>query len=348
MRTQATVLVLCLTAAAAVACTADPPHPAAPSTSDAAPVQVNDAIPQELRAKAIAYAGFRAIDACGMHDPKAAEKITGDKGDQIAPAARGLNQCSLDLNKSEFESTWSFQIDVGDDFGADRRREAAPEDIAGMRVFRRESDRNCELVRPLDDEYGIRLTVSPRTARDQPPPKPACDVAREYVKDTAELWKTPPQRGAGRTSPDLPLGRVDPCDALSAALADLGGEPVMRPRGPYECQAKAKNGVVQKGQPPNEISVTLGADTDPTVLLTLAGSSSKEYKGADIAGSKAVLMQSKTGCRTEVIYKPEISLIADARAEDATPTYQVVEVRTASCDIAPAITEKIMNKIGGR
>src|SRR5438552_1372757 len=81
----------------AAGCTGGPTATTTSSTAAPAAEQpaVNAAVPEANRAQAVAYAGFRAIDPCALHDPAAATTVSGDQVDELLPDMDGLNQCVL-------------------------------------------------------------------------------------------------------------------------------------------------------------------------------------------------------------------------------------------------------------
>jgi hypothetical protein len=149
---------LLLTGACTGGTTFAPPDTTPSSSADAA---VNSAIPEHYRADAKSFADFRSIDACAMHDTDAAMTASGDQGDEIVPDSDGLNKCTLRLAKGEFQSTWNLYLEVGATYEPYRRRQAAPETIAGRLIYieKAEGGNGCLLARPLDAKFAIDLRV---------------------------------------------------------------------------------------------------------------------------------------------------------------------------------------------
>lgn len=339
---------LITTALLATACTKDNgPGPDAAGDDQGAP-QIEKAVPEAYRAAAAAYANFRKIDACGLHDPDAAAKVTGDSGDEILPSQDGLQKCTLRMHKGEFQSTWTLYLEVGDVFDASQRKDAAPETIGGSEVFVSESDRMCTLAKPLDDTYAIVLNASPGGTGDDKPSKPACQVLKQYAAELGPIWKEMPKRGSERTSPDLKLAQLDPCTLASGALDMFGADAVLEPSGPFVCTAKPS-----APQPPskdkkvgrNEVAVSFTADDDPAALVKTGDQTAKQVT---IAGSKAVIYQNRTGCTTYVVFDPNTTIEPDNRATDGGTVVQLIRIGTATCDVAQQATEKVLAKVGRR
>nr|BFE51164.1 hypothetical protein GCM10017745_45910 [Saccharothrix mutabilis subsp. capreolus] len=305
------------------------------------------AIPEKLRPTAEAFARYRKIDACGLHDPDAAAAASGDgsKGDRIMPEKDGFNHCTLRLAKSEFSTTWTIYLTVADEFDASRRRQAAPEQVAGMDILFQEEGQPlpaCTVVRPLDETYAIVLDVKPDDRSN--PVRPPCDFARDYLTRMAETWKNPPQRGSGRTAPELPLALRDPCDAVAAITDDMGQGAQITPREPYKC-------TIQPGAPKHkgtktgvaETTVVLGADQTPE---DLAKTLPDKYKTSQISGFTVVSGVLAGTCRNYAIWDAATTIIDDNRDDDPVPYVQVVRIDTPDCDSGRTLVEKILTKVG--
>lgn len=308
--------------------------------------QVEAGVPEEYRAKAIAHAKARQIDACGLHDPAAAEKATGDKGDEIVPSG-ALNECTLRLAKGEFNSTWTFRVEAGAIFDAGYRKSAAPENLGGVDVFVSEDEKRCEIARPLDDDYAVVMSVSAPSGKDASPKAP-CQVLREYVTALAPVWKDLPKRGSGRTTPEFTLTKVDPCAAASAAL-DMFSEPFLETSSPVTCTARSMTPKPpqkpQKGVGRDEVSVRWIMTDDPSKLVRAGDDSAREIT---IDGRKAVINQGSTGCTTFIVWDPSVGVVRDNRNPETETLTQQISVSTATCDNAEQVAQKIVAKVGGK
>ncbi|WP_447002356.1 hypothetical protein ACRAKI_21775 [Saccharothrix isguenensis] len=348
------VLLLCAVALAAVACTGSPSDQStSTSTHDPNPsarAEVHPAIPEDLRPAAEAYARYRDIDACALHDPAAAEKASGEgsTGDELMPSDDGFNTCTLRLHKSEFDSTWTMYLRVAQEYDAALRREAAPEQIGGVEFYVKEEGApqpSCELARPLDDTYAVVLDVHPDD-RDNVV-RPVCDFARDYVGQLADRWRDLPRHGSDRTQPALPLALRDPCQALTAVVDDLGADAEIQPHEVYECSIiPGAGGTVNPKSKAGagEITVVFGVDEDPARNLTI---SPDEYRAVDIAGYKAVTGTRAGQCRTVAVWDQDTTIVENDQDDDALPAVQVVQVDTPDCEQqSRALVEKILNAVG--
>ncbi|RAS59442.1 uncharacterized protein DUF3558 [Lentzea atacamensis] len=328
------------------ACTVDP-RPDNPGGDQQAEQQVEAGVPQEYRAKALAHARDRQIDACGLHDPAAAEKATGDKGDELVPGSGGLHECDLRLHKGEFNSTWRFNVEAGALFDASSRKSAAPENLGGLDIFVTEHDTSCEIAKPIDDDYAVVIVANAPSGKDKPAKAP-CQVLREYVTALAPTWKELPKRGSGRTTPEFTLTRLDPCSAAATAM-DMFAEPFLETSNPVTCTARSMKPAPPQQRPKgvgrDEVTVTWVMDDDPSKLVRAGDDSAREVT---IDGRKAVLNKGSNGCTTYIVWDPDVSVVADNRnPEDETLTQQI-RVTTATCDNAEQIAQKIVAKVAGK
>lgn len=332
----------------ASACTTD-----APSTAEGGgepePAKIEAAIPQEFRALAEATAGYRAIDACGLHDPDAAKEVTGDELDEIIPSQDGMQECVLRTHKGEFRASWTIYLEVGENFDASQRKDAAPENIGGLEMFLSEDERMCTLAKPLDDDRAIVLRTSPSGTGEDKSAKTSCQLAKDYAGKVAPLWKDLPKRGSGRTTPELTLAKLDPCTVASGALEMFGSDAVLHPSGPFVCTAKPLNPGPpsrDKGVGRNEVGITLMVDDDPSALVKPGDSSAREVT---VAGYKTVIFQGRSGCTSYIVYDPDTSIVQDNRVpEGGGILYQQIRMSTATCDVAQQAAEKVLSKVGKR
>lgn len=328
------------------ACTADP-RSDKPGGGQQAEQQVEAGVPPEYRAKALAHARDRQIDACGLHDPAAAEKATGDKGDELVPGSGGLHECDLRLHKGEFNSTWRFNVEAGALFDAGSRKSAAPENLGGLDVFITEGDTRCEIAKPIDDDYAVVMVANAPSGKDKPAKTP-CQVLREYVTALAPTWKELPKRGSGRTTPEFTLTRLDPCSAAATAM-DMFAEPFLETSNPVTCTARSMKPAPPQQRPKgagrDEVTVSWIMDDDPAKLVRAGDASAREVT---IDGRKAVLNKGSNGCTTYIVWDPDVSVVEDNRnPEDETLTQQI-RINTATCDNAEQVAQKIVAKVGGK
>ncbi|MFJ8966994.1 hypothetical protein ACIRG5_47145 [Lentzea sp. NPDC102401] len=309
--------------------------------------QVEPAVPEMYKAKALADSKNRAIDACGLHDPEAAQKVTGDQPDEIVPGSSGLNECDLRTHKGEFEATWTFYLEVGTLYDASARRDDAPEKLGGMDVFVSEEERTCTVSKPLDDNYAVQMRASASVRSDEKPAKPACTVAREYVTALAPIWQDMPKHGSGRTKPELTLVKLDPCKAASATL-DLFEEAQLETGGPMSCTARSGKVTApqkrDKGVGRPEVTVAWTMNTDPSKLVKADGDTARAIT---VDGRKAVLSKGSLGCTTYIVWDDQIKVDQDNRVDDDDLTQQI-RVQTATCDNAEEVAKKIVAKVAQR
>jgi len=352
-RTRATLLGAVVLLAAG--CTGTHPSAVTSTTTQSAtePPAVNAAIPDATRAQAASYAGFRAIDPCALHDPAAAKTVSGDQVDELLPDMDGLNQCVLRLTKGESAGTWTLYLEVGAKYDAGRRRNAAPETIGDRLTYREETDdkTGCDFARPLDGTSAIVLRVR-NYNRGETTPKAPCDLGREYVQAAAAVWADPPRRDRGLTSPTLTLAEWDPCDGAAALIEGCGDGAELHPTAPFTCGARTGYGSGGRDKPKEhkkkeEITVSFAVEEQP---LTLAGQKTNgiEYTALTVAGRNAVAAASTYGWRTAVVWDENTWMVADAKAENAPKTYEVVVIQTKSCDTAQATADSVLAKVGRR
>lgn len=347
LRQRFTLALLLGTALLASACTKDAPSPPE-GGGETQPAKIEAAIPQEYRALAEAAAGYRAIDACGLHDPDAAKEITGDELDEIIPSQDGMQECVLRTHKGEFRASWTIYLEVGETFDASQRKDAAPESIGGLEVFVSEDERTCTLAKPLDDDRAIVLRTSPSGTGEDKPAKSSCQLAKEYAAKVAPLWKDLPKRDSERTKPELTLAKLDPCTVASGALDMFGADAVLQPSGPFVCTAKPLNPGPpsrDKGVGRNEVGITLMVDDDPSALVKPGDQSAREVT---VAGYKTVIFQGRSGCTSYIVYDPDTSIVQDNRATEGGVLYQQIRMSTATCDVAQQAAEKVLAKAGKR
>lgn len=335
-----------------------PPETAPPSATAA---ELNPAIPSYNVDRAKAYAVLRKIDACGMFDVDATAKVSGATADEILPSNDGLVGCVLRMTKGEFHSSWSLNLEVGATFDSTIRENSAPQTVAGRKVYTEEGDSggSCVLHRPLDDvlaplptggDYAIDLRVR-AGSKEESQAKNACVFAREVLEASAPLWTDPPRRGSGRTTPELPLAVLDPCDAAAAMLEEYGEGAELTPVTPSRCVAKtARGGKAGKGGTgkavtPGETTVEFEMDEDPLKLIGIKVTSA-EHTALDVGSYKGVVRKSKGNCLTRMIWDPDTKVIANARIENPPVSYQVVSVTTKTCEQAEAAVEKVLAKVG--
>ncbi|SDP97884.1 hypothetical protein [Lentzea jiangxiensis] len=310
--------------------------------------QVNAGVPEQYRAKALADGKHRAIDACGLHDPDAAQKATGDRGDEILPSTSGLQECTLRLHQGEFKSTWTLYLEVGTAYDAGSRKNDAPEQLGGMDVFVSEGEdgKRCEISKPLDDKHAVQVRAS---ASNDTPAKPACQVLREYVTALAPVWKNMPKHGGGRTAPELTLVKLDPCAAAAATL-DMFEEGFLKTSGPMACTARSAKVMPPQQKPAKgvgqpEVSVTWIMASDPAKLIRPGDNNTA--REITVEGRKAVLSPGSYGCSTYVVWDDQIKVDQDNRAADDDLTQQM-RIQTATCDTAEEVTKKILARVGRR
>lgn len=310
-------------------------------------VQVEPGVSEPYKAKALADGKNRAIDACGLHDPDAAQNATGDEPDEILPGSSGLNECDLRTHQGEFKSTWTFYLEVGAAYDAARRRDDAPEKLGGMDVFVSEEERTCTISKPIDDNHAVQVRVSASVMSNEKPAKPACQVAREYVTALAPVWQDMPKHGSGRTQPELTLAKLDPCKAASATL-DMFEEGYLETGGPMSCTARsAKVTPPQKrdkgvGRP--EVNVLWTMNSDPSKMVKAGDDTAREVT---VEGRKVVLSKGSFGCTSHIVWDDQVKVDQDNRGDGDELTQQI-RVQTATCDNAEEVVKKILAKVGQR
>ncbi|MFD9701247.1 hypothetical protein [Lentzea sp. NPDC059081] len=310
-------------------------------------LRIEPGVSEPYKAKALADTKNRAIDACGLHDPDAAQKATGDQADEILPSSSGLNECDLRLHQGEFKATWTMHLEVGVSYDASRRRDDAPEKLGGMDVFVSEQERTCTVSKPIDDNYAVQVRASASVLSNEKPAKPPCEVLREYVTALAPTWQDMPKYGSGRTQPELTLPKLDPCAAAAATL-DMFEDGYLETGGPMSCTARsAKLTPPQKrdkgvGRP--EVTVLWTMNTNPSKLVKAGDDTAREVT---VEGHKVVLSKVSFGCTSHIVWDDQVTIDQDNRTDGDELTQQI-RVQTATCDNAEEIVKKILAKVGQR
>ncbi|ONI92809.1 hypothetical protein ALI22I_01930 [Saccharothrix sp. ALI-22-I] len=320
---------------------ASPSDSPTPGSRNRQAPQSQPAIPDKDREAAAALGTYRTIDACGLHDIEAAEKVTGDLGDSILATSDGLNHCELHLHSAENRTTWRLKLEVGARLLSPERRELPERTLGAVEVYQRETERNCTLSKPLDDLRTLELLVSP-TGAGTPAKKP-CQVATEYLTETAALWSDPPERADGRTTPRLSLAEQDPCTAASAVLDTYGEGAELNPVEVFACEAGPKpDPQAPRTSAPRATRVSFVLDSDPARLVAALGNAGELALG----GRKAVILQQGNGCSVYVVWDQDTGIVEDRRARTPVTALELVHISTASCESAQAAAEKIVAKLG--
>jgi hypothetical protein len=273
---------------------------------------------------------LREIDPCALHDLEAAKRISPDL-DSLAPGD-SLGRCTLQGGKGELARSWSFVVEAGT-----LLPEGAPETIGEAQFRKQERNGTCQYVTPIGDVHGLSLQVQwGGTDRDQPP-KPACDVAKEYLTATAARWKTPPKRSENRTQPALSLGLVDPCIAAKDLLGSSGG--TVRLGMPNSCGIRT-GGAKDKTDIGVDIQLQFG--NDPTEQLKQSGT---RYKPAEVKGKPAAVNESASRCTVTVQYSRDTMVKVDESKGDDPARNQVITVAAKTCDAAKTAADTVVGKI---
>ncbi|MCE7012137.1 hypothetical protein LWC34_56400 [Kibdelosporangium philippinense] len=280
---------------------------------------------------------LRQIDPCAMLDLEVIKKISeGPELNSIAPGDL-LNECTVSVGQNDLKETWSFEVIAGVPVGAD-----GAEDIAGVQ-FTKFSSRptSCNYTTPMSKTFGLALQTTWHGLSSEQPPKPSCDVAKQYLTDTIARWKTPPKRSEHKTTPALPLATIDPCIAAKTLLGT--GEGHVRISAPYRCSVQPKQGDrPDKTAPSQNIDVSLLFGNDPVQQIPVNPTS---FKPAQIKGKPAAVSQSRSSCRITVQYSADTMVKVDEAKGQEPARTQVIEVNAGTCEAANAAAETVVGRM---
>src|ERR1043165_9757789 len=183
-------------------------------------------------AVAVMYARVRQIDPCALHSLDAAQAATGLTPDSIMPDS-GLNGCDLQVTQDPTSlSVWSLRITVGRTPPA-AQPGGAPEQLGEVTATKRVTG---GLNDPKTCDYTVPLADLPPGAPPPPPappngaavsrpeialtvrhngvaalPRPAGEVAQNYLRAVGKYWRQPALRTDQLTTPQIDIARLDPC-----------------------------------------------------------------------------------------------------------------------------------------
>lgn len=272
-------------------------------------------------------ATMRTWDVCALHDIEAAERVTDDPANAIAPTDP-IGKCSLTLGDSADRKGWVADIEL-------KTMEARyePENSVGNRVhggpdiFRepqvQDSDSvfgmSCSFFYAWRDRLGVELNLH---SRDRTPRDEVCDTAREYLVSVLPTWQDPPRVRDGLTTPRVSLYGRDPCHALQPAAEkypqDEQGRPtaIRSTRSPYQCELRGRDSVAE-----------------PVVRVRYAGLEGvdEETEVLDTAGTPVYVDRDRNrGCAYRVLVDAPIAFATEDT--DSPGRSPGVEIRGQECD----------------
>lgn len=211
------------------------------------------------------FTTMRTWDICAMHDPAAAEELTGDAVLSLAPAP-GIGSCTMGMAKG-VTSEWGLTIRLRnlDEVGKELKRGGI---VGGKLVYRWHGDYGCSYVLPYQEIAGIEVGVLPPDGGKAG--EKACSLAKSYLDKLLPTFGHPPLLKAGLTTPRLELAGKDPCVAL-AAVKGRYREPGMKAivLGPYSCALSATGG--GKDGPSVLFAYGMARSAKPSEAVTVAG-----------------------------------------------------------------------------
>lgn len=217
------------------------------------------------------FSTMRTWDMCGLHDVAAAGTATGYRATELVPYL-GIDQCKLTLTEPDGVTDWEMSLAlrrISPDAGPGISIGAVTLPQADM------TDSSCAYSYPVGEADGFAWGIE-ITAYNIDPPRPNCDVARDYATALAPKLADPPKHSAGTTVPALTLPATDPCALVAAMLPIATGGTALPDEGvrvdldgPYACNLTAQ----LPGDASERVRLTVeyDAESEPLAGGTVAG-----------------------------------------------------------------------------
>lgn len=186
------------------------------------------------------FVRMRTVDFCALHDVRAAEALTGGKGESLGLRG-GLAGCDLEIDIAKPVGGWEFRLRVGRGSTTGWKEMA----LAGTTLLKDPNiDSYCKYLVPTAPNAGLNIEVGYSQAANsgpQPSDEQRCVTGERYLAEVVlPKWKNPPLLADGLTTPRVPLLTKDPCAALAAGVADIpekkGRERTFSIDDPYICE----------------------------------------------------------------------------------------------------------------
>ncbi|GAA4005546.1 hypothetical protein GCM10022247_28760 [Allokutzneria multivorans] len=283
----------------------------------------------------------RTIDTCALLDPGSVKEIFGAPPRDID--LNGFDSCSMKVEPTGDSSrSWSIAVNTG--FSTVTKKDNAETLELHGRTFARRKDRelpgfvdfSCAWALLSDNPSAppVELSVSWRGMRDEPPPKPQCDLAKAYLPKVAPYLITPSRRGEGATKPELTLPTKDPCAAipeLAKRFAQPGQPPKMKSSSPFSCSLEVVPMNLQTRERAEEIEISFRWARNPA---------HKAEKPITIGGKPGNMAERSIDkkCQVDLQYDPTMVPERYASEPDGRDV-QTITVVAKSCDVAQPAAE---------
>ncbi|SDM15197.1 hypothetical protein [Allokutzneria albata] len=283
----------------------------------------------------------RTIDTCALLDPGSVKEIFGAPPRVIS--LNGFDRCSMTVEPTgDSLRSWSISVNTG--FTTVTKTDNAETlDLHG-RTFARRKDRElpglvdfrCTWAL-LSDGQGtptVELGVDWHGMKNEPPPKPQCDLAKAYLPKVAPYLITPSRRGEGASKPELTLPTKDPCVAMPE-LAKRFGKPGQQPKmtsvSPFSCTLALSAYDPRSRERPEEIEVSFRWADNPA---------HKAANPVTIGGKPGNMAERGIDkkCQVDLQYDPTMVPERYATEPDGRDV-QTITVVAKTCDVAQPAAE---------
>lgn len=279
-------------------------------------------------------------DPCALHDPQAAERATGQRGDEITPGTK-ITECTLrtvDQRDSLVGINLYIRIEAISEAVAGQEDRASV-NIDGEHFLKLSSGDSCSFDYPLGEGLGISLSVQP--SGGDAPPQAACGVGEKYLTEIARYWGDPPLREQGVTQPSIRA--TSPCLTIRQAFEHVPALPgAMRTsitrRDPGSCEVvdALPDPRSQLGRSVDRVRIELAVTDDPGKLAEQGS-----YPGAQIAGRPATVDASDPGEKdphcTVKVRLADALIDVDLRRPGSQVKAPVLSAQAPTCEQATAV-----------
>jgi len=161
---------------------------------------------------------LRKVDPCTLLDRDVIKTMTHVSVGVHLPG-RQLSECWVDTDLDEYESGWSFGVDVGRLYRPNKQSKKETVNDEEYMVDSNES--TCSYTRIVSDSVGVILsTLTPPSADGGDP----CEMAKTYLAEAGATFTDMGERDQQLTKPQIPLASHDPCEAAGEVAKTLTRE----------------------------------------------------------------------------------------------------------------------------
>ncbi|MGW0522484.1 hypothetical protein [Crossiella sp. NPDC003009] len=273
-------------------CTGPSPTPTATKptvTAQTGPVTMDQSMRQRLAENTV----YRTWDTCALHDPEAVKKVFGGEFELLEPET--FDQCVARVKLPDL-GTFSVTTYVGAPFFP----QDEPKSEIGGKTFLSDSKdaSSCSWYYQTSKQSAITLRISFHGGtQNKQPPKPACELGKDYLATLAPIWSNPPLRGEGATEPAIALAAKDPCathEELAKLLPQGGDKPQLQAANPYSCVVRLPVRT-KTGSGGFDVRFLLADDPVAAVQRTPG-----QYKPIQVEGRPGSVQQKKDECQINV------------------------------------------------